>query len=92
MDSAEPHGSPDQAAENLLLVIRTLMDEVHPQRSFAPAIELDSHFERDLGLDSLTRVELISRVERQFGIVLPRPNPPATCCAPSSGPGPRRLS
>jgi acyl carrier protein len=47
------------------------MAEVHPRRRSGTAVELDSHFERDLGLDSLTRVELISRVEREFGIVLP---------------------
>ena len=34
-------------------------------------IDLDSSFERDLGLDSLARVELILRVERAFDLSLP---------------------
>jgi acyl carrier protein len=32
---------------------------------------LDSRFEKDLGLDSLTRIELIARVERVFELALP---------------------
>ncbi len=66
-----PGPSPDQTAEGLLTLIQTLVAEVHPQRASTGTIELDSHFERDLGLDSLTRVELISRVERHFEIALP---------------------
>ncbi len=34
-------------------------------------VALDSSLERDLGLDSLARVELILRVEREFGVSLP---------------------
>ncbi|MEA2080159.1 MAG: AMP-binding protein, partial [Pseudomonadota bacterium] len=34
-------------------------------------ITLDSAFEKDLGLDSLARVELISRVEKRFKLALP---------------------
>ncbi len=61
----------DPAAENLLLVIRELVAEVHPQRPSTEIIGLDSRFEKDLGLDSLTRVELIARVERYFELALP---------------------
>lgn len=35
------------------------------------ALTLDSYFDKDLGLDSLSRVEFISRIERYFGIKLP---------------------
>ena len=63
--------SPDQAAEGLLLLVQQLVAEVHPQRSPGETIGLDSRFEKDLGLDSLTRVELIARVERHFGLALP---------------------
>jgi len=62
---------PDQTAENLLLVIQALVAEVHPQRPSSEVIDLDSRFEKDLGLDSLTRVELIARVERHFSLALP---------------------
>ncbi|MCK4587591.1 MAG: AMP-binding protein, partial [Gammaproteobacteria bacterium] len=34
-------------------------------------INLDSSLEKDLGLDSLARVELLARIERHFGVVLP---------------------
>jgi len=61
----------DQTAENLLRVIQALVTEVHPQRSSTEVIGLDSRFEKDLGLDSLTRVELIARVERVFELALP---------------------
>ena len=36
-----------------------------------PPVELDSNLERDLGLDSLERAELLLRLERVFGIRLP---------------------
>src|SRR6185503_8382806 len=34
-------------------------------------VSLDSSLERDLGLDSLARVELVLRLEREFGAALP---------------------
>ncbi len=61
----------DPTAENLLLLIQDLVAEVHPQQSPREVIGPDSRFEKDLGLDSLTRVELIARVERHFGLALP---------------------
>ncbi|MDX1635654.1 MAG: AMP-binding protein [Marinobacter sp.] len=36
-----------------------------------PEITLDSHLDSDLGLDSLTRAELLVNVERRFGVQLP---------------------
>jgi len=62
---------PDQIAERLISVIEALVTEVHPQRTSPVSIDLDSDFETNLGLDSLSRVELISRVERHFGLALP---------------------
>jgi acyl carrier protein len=54
----------------LLQVINVLVTEVQPHR-LPKAITLDTSFEKDLGLDSLTRVELISRVEKKFKLALP---------------------
>ena len=34
----------------------------------APAVELDAKLERDLGVDSLARVELTLRIEQVFGV------------------------
>ena len=51
-------------------VIRLLVQEVHPQQPELDHVTLDSAFEKDLGLDSLARVELIARVEKQFNLAL----------------------
>lgn len=48
-----------------------LVHEVHPQQPELEPVTLDSTFEKDLGLDSLARVELIARVEKQFKLALP---------------------
>lgn len=53
----------------LLGVIRAMVGEVHPHWKnlhFSP----DTHLERDLGLDSMARMELRARIEKQFGIPL----------------------
>jgi acyl carrier protein len=71
MNPVKTESPPDQTAENLLQVIQELVAEVHPQRPSTEVIGLDSRFEKDLGLDSLTRVELIARVERVFELALP---------------------
>jgi 1-acyl-sn-glycerol-3-phosphate acyltransferase len=46
-----------------------LCQEVHA--GSRPPVRLDSLLERDLGLDSLARAELLLRVERHFGVRLP---------------------
>jgi len=58
---------PDMTA--LLSVIRTLVGEVHPHWKnlyFTP----DTHLERELGLDSMARLELHTRIESALGITL----------------------
>ena len=55
----------------LLQVIDTLVCEVHRDHTPTKAITLDSSFEKNLGLDSLARVELLSRVEKKFKLALP---------------------
>jgi acyl carrier protein len=64
--------APGEADDARLLaeVIRGLAAEV---RSAVPAaaVRMDSRFAEDLGLDSLTLVELRSRVEEAFGVMLP---------------------
>ncbi len=56
--------------KQLLSVIRAMVGEVHPHWKnlhFTP----DTHLERELGLDSMARLELRTRIETQFGIPLP---------------------
>ncbi|MEK7321649.1 MAG: acyl carrier protein, partial [Pseudomonadota bacterium] len=55
--------------QHLLIIINTLVSELRgPGGGRA---HLDSIFDRDLGLDSLARVELVLRVERAFAVSLP---------------------
>ncbi len=57
-------------ATTLFLVIEEVARELNPAR--APiAATLDSRLDRDLGIDSLGRAELVVRIERAFGAALP---------------------
>jgi 1-acyl-sn-glycerol-3-phosphate acyltransferase len=59
----------EDSAACLLRVTAQLVRETHPDRQ-AP-VTLDSPLERDLGLDSLARVELLLRLSHEFGAALP---------------------
>ena len=56
---------------DLIAVIRKLLFELHPQRARNIEVSASSRLERDLGIDSLGRTELILRIERSFGVRLP---------------------
>ncbi len=62
---------PVDNAALLLDLVRRLTRELHPGAMTLPEIGLDSLLDRDLGLDSLARVELLNRIEDTFGIRLP---------------------
>ena len=57
--------------ESLLAAIRDVVAELHPHFDARSRITLDSSLDRDLGLDSLSRMELLSRLERRFGATIP---------------------
>jgi len=57
--------------DDLLQEIENLVREVHPHHKLQDPITLDCSFEKKLGLDSLARVELISRIEKRFELILP---------------------
>ena len=57
------------SAAALIEVVDQLVRDSHHGRSSRAT--LDTALERDLGLDSLARVELVLRVERAFGVSLP---------------------
>jgi len=61
--------APAKASERLLRVLTTLVAETRPGR--VERVSMSSHLERDLGLDSLARVELLLRVGSEFGCSLP---------------------
>ncbi len=60
-------------APRLLQLVRDLADELRPGTGFAEFAKhlgLDHSLERDYGLDSLSRAELLLRIERELGVAL----------------------
>ena len=57
-------------APRLLATVRSVADELRPQARLAASLGLDHSLERDYGLDSLARVELITRIDHDFGVTL----------------------
>src|SRR3954454_19484926 len=69
-DPAAAAASPTSVDPNrLLAVVAQVAREARPHVD--AHVTLDSSLERELGLDSLARVELVLRVEREFGASLP---------------------
>ena len=66
-----PLKSPNSRADRILTVIRDLLMELGSPPKVADHVSLGSSFDRDLGLGSLERVELLVRVEREFNSRLP---------------------
>lgn len=60
-----------ETAAALLKIIRELIAELQRVPHPTTAVNLDSSFDRDIGLDSLSRMELVSRIERHLGVTLP---------------------
>lgn len=58
-------------AHRLLDIVQALAHELHPQATHARPLSLGDSLDRDYGLDSLARVELIARIERAFSVRLP---------------------
>ncbi|WP_430229729.1 AMP-binding protein [Nitrosomonas communis] len=56
--------------EKLLGIVRDLVHELRPNEPVPKHLGLDHSLERDFGLDSLARVELLSRIERELGVKL----------------------
>ncbi len=65
---AEGRPSAADSPEILLALIDALVAELHA--GGAPRARLDSALDRELGLDSLARVELLARIERRFDVCL----------------------
>ena len=59
----------EQKAQEFLDLLLTFIKEIHPH-FHKPSIQLEDDFEHDLGLDSLSRVELLSRIQEHYHINL----------------------
>jgi acyl carrier protein len=58
------------AAGRLVAMIRGLLAQSRPESASRLKVTLESRLERDLGMDSLARAELMMRIEREFGVGL----------------------
>ncbi|MCK5366656.1 MAG: AMP-binding protein, partial [Gammaproteobacteria bacterium] len=72
MDAVPTSDGKPQAieADALLSKVRDVVCELHPHMRDRVQVSLDSTLDRDLGLDSLARVELLVRLEQSFGVTL----------------------
>jgi 1-acyl-sn-glycerol-3-phosphate acyltransferase len=59
------------SAQALLEVIEELLLNTPGAEDFIKGLNLDSHMEVDLGLDSLARTELLSRINDAFDVLMP---------------------
>ncbi|MGQ0595551.1 MAG: AMP-binding protein [Gammaproteobacteria bacterium] len=73
MDAGPRPHAPDagEAASQLVDLVHELIEETRPGRVRVIEATLDSSFDKDLGLDSLERVELLTRIERTFSVEIP---------------------
>jgi len=59
------------SASKLLEIVTRLANELHPSGAHHRRVTLDSSLDRDIGLDSLARMELLSRLEKEYAVRLP---------------------
>ncbi len=70
-ENAGPGRADADIAPRVLAVLRDLIHELQPHRAGRIRVELASDLDRDLGLDSLARAELLLRLDRAFNVKLP---------------------
>src|SRR5512143_4367909 len=58
-------------AVSVAALVETTLRDLHPGALEVPPVTLDSVLDRDLGFDSLGRMELLQRIERAFDVELP---------------------
>ncbi len=66
-ESASPP-SIDEVGAAVLQITRELVVELHPKLVDPRLVRLDSDLDRDLALDSLSRAELLLRLDRRFKV------------------------
>jgi len=68
---AMPPASDRSGADRLTQVLWSMMNEMGRNFSADQGAILDASLDRDLGFDSLSRMELVHRAETEFGVTLP---------------------
>ncbi|HET9225731.1 MAG TPA: AMP-binding protein [Thermoanaerobaculia bacterium] len=68
--ATQPPAAISEITEEALSLVRKLALELHPGKRGVGQTTLDSSLEKDFGLDSLARAEMLVRLERSFGIRL----------------------
>jgi acyl carrier protein len=63
--------APDDIEAALVAIVRQTWADLNRRSPAQLKVTLDSSLDRDLGLDSLARVELLLRIERAFGVRMP---------------------
>ncbi len=69
-ETATGGGTAEDDSARLIWCVRDLVQELQPDRANI-AVGIDSVLDRELGIDSLARVELFARIEQEFAVVLP---------------------
>jgi acyl carrier protein len=64
-------GNQAETGIGILEIVKKLAEEIHPGQSQTRPVTLNSSLDREVGLNSLARMELLARIERNFGINLP---------------------
>ncbi|MGI9304941.1 MAG: AMP-binding protein [Gammaproteobacteria bacterium] len=65
------HDDQEDREAKLLAIVRGLTFELHPKKRGSLRVGLQSRLDRDLGIDSLGRAEMLLRIERAFRVRLP---------------------
>ncbi|WP_342585883.1 AMP-binding protein [Methylocapsa aurea] len=67
----KPSSDSGAGESDLVAIVQALARELHPQRAKFIDVVPSCRLEQDLGIDSLSRTELILRIERAFRVRLP---------------------
>ncbi|MEF3062749.1 AMP-binding protein [Ralstonia solanacearum] len=66
----EPKRNVPVNAQRLLGIVRSVAQELRPQAPDIRKLTLDQSLDRDFGLDSLARAELLARIEHEYAVKL----------------------
>ena len=69
-DQLHTMNEPDTTETELLKIVQVLVQELYPGRGGTTIITVDDALDRDLGFDSLGKMELLSRLEHHFQVHL----------------------